>query len=157
MFVRNFLFFTNLYYINALSEREFMRKYAREIAFKLVYQYLITKEESPFTLEILTAEDSLDDGDIQYITSLYHGIIENYADIYRHISELSEDFKAERIFKADMAILVLAAYEILHLEDIPVKVSVSEAVELAKVYCTDKSPSFINGVLASFLQKHTDI
>ena len=130
-----------------------MRKLAREIAFKLIYEYLITGQQSDFSLEMLV-DDKFDGGDREYISGVYHGVIDNYSLLFGYIKELSEDFRAERIFKADMAILLLAGYEILFQKDIPVKVSVSEAVELAKTYSTDKSPSFINGVLASFLSRH---
>ena len=57
----------------------------------------------------------------------------------------------ERISKTDLAILRLATYEILYRDDIPFKVSVNEAVELAKSFSDDSSPSFINGVLAGVI------
>ena len=62
----------------------------------------------------------------------------------------------ERICKTDLAILRLAIYEIMHREDIPDKVSVNEAVELAKAFSEDASPSFINGVLAGILSKKAE-
>ena len=59
----------------------------------------------------------------------------------------------ERISKTDLAILRLAIYEILYREDIPYKVSVNEAVELAKSFSDNASPSFINGVLAGIIDE----
>ena len=71
------------------------------------------------------------------------------------IGELDEKIKPylkgwtmDRIGKTDLAILRLAVYEIFYRDDIPYKVSINEAVELAKSFCDDASPSFINGVLA---------
>ena len=63
-----------------------------------------------------------------------------------------KDWSFERISKIDLAILRLAIYEIKYREDIPCKVSVNEAVELAKIFGEDSSPAFINGVLAEILK-----
>mgnify|MGYP002516849677 CR=1 FL=1 len=60
-----------------------------------------------------------------------------------------KNWTIERIFKIDLAILSRAIYEILFIDNIPVKVSANEAVELAKKYSTEKSYSFVNGVLAT--------
>ena len=57
-------------------------------------------------------------------------------------------WKTQRMGKVDLTIIRLALYEILYDEDIPTGVAINEAVELAKRYGTDESPSFVNGVLA---------
>ena len=67
------------------------------------------------------------------------------------VSRFLRGFNIDRIYKIDLAILYVACYEILFMPDVPEKVSVNEAVELAKTYSTDKSPSFINGVLAGVI------
>ena len=59
----------------------------------------------------------------------------------------------ERIGQTDLAILRLAIYEILYRDDIPYKVSINEAVELAKKYGEDKSKNFVNGILASVVKE----
>ena len=59
----------------------------------------------------------------------------------------------DRISKTDLAILRVAVYEMLYREDIPYKVSVNEAVELAKIFSDGTSPSFINGVLAGVISE----
>ena len=58
--------------------------------------------------------------------------------------------KFDRIAKVDLSILRLAVYEILYRDDIPVNVSINEAVELAKKYSGEKTGSFINGILGNF-------
>ena len=55
--------------------------------------------------------------------------------------------------KVDLAILRLAVCEILYVPNIPTKVSINEAIELAKLYCDDKSPKFINGILGSVVNE----
>ena len=64
------------------------------------------------------------------------------------INEQTTGWKTGRMNKADLTILRLAVYEMKWDEDIPVKVAINEAVELAKKYSSDEGPSFINGVLA---------
>ena len=80
-----------------------------------------------------------------------------YKDIYAHIEELdaainevSKGWKTIRMGKVDLTLIRLAVYEIRFEEEIPVKVSINEAVELAKKYGTDDSPAFVNGILAKF-------
>ena len=65
-----------------------------------------------------------------------------------HTQEETTGWKTGRMNKADLTILRLAVYEMKWDEDIPVKVAINEAVELAKKYSSDEGPSFINGVLA---------
>ena len=80
-----------------------------------------------------------------------------YNDIYAHIEELdaaineaSKGWKTTRMGKVDLTLIRLAVYEIRFEEEIPVKVSINEAIELAKKYGTDDSPAFVNGILAKF-------
>ena len=75
------------------------------------------------------------------------GILEHKTEIDEAINTYAEGWSVERIAKVDIAILRLAVYEILFAEDIPNRVAVNEAVELAKEFSSDKSPSFINGIL----------
>jgi N utilization substance protein B len=68
------------------------------------------------------------------------------------INEVAEGWKTRRMGKAELTILRLALYEILYDEEIPQKVAINEAVELAKKFGGDDSPSFINGVLAKLVR-----
>ena len=123
------------------------RKTAREQVFKLIYERCVEGEPNSFSLD-LTLE-KCDDDDALFIRKLYAGINEKYAYLQRIIERYSKGFTFERIFKIECGLLMLASYEILYIDDIPVAASVNEALELAKKYSTDKSVSFINGVLAS--------
>ncbi|SFG37403.1 NusB antitermination factor [Lachnospiraceae bacterium C7] len=77
-------------------------------------------------------------------------IMENISDIDTQINEVSKNWKTTRMNKVDVTIIRLAVYEIQHDESVPTKVAINEAVELAKRYGTDKSATFVNGVLAKF-------
>ncbi|MBQ1802593.1 MAG: transcription antitermination factor NusB [Lachnobacterium sp.] len=79
-------------------------------------------------------------------------IITNVTEIDKKINEVSDNWKTSRMTKVDLTIIRLAAYEILFDEDVPNKVAINEAVELAKMYGTDKSKAFVNGVLSRFVE-----
>ena len=64
------------------------------------------------------------------------------------MNEVAKGWKTTRMGKVDLTIIRLAVYEMKYEEDIPVKVAINEAVELAKQYGTDDSPAFVNGILA---------
>ena len=89
--------------------------------------------------------------DSNYILDKYKKIVEKLEEIDAAIGEASKGWKVSRMAKVDLALLRLAVYEMKYEEDIPSKVSINEAVELAKKYGADESASFVNGVLAKFV------
>ena len=124
------------------------RKSAREYAYKLVFEYIFDKDAQTPTKDEIFKDPNLTKVDAEYITSVYEGIQEHYDDILETISRNAKNFKIERIFKPDLAALFLAIYEMKYIDDIPLNVSIFEAIELVKMYSTDKSYQFVNGVLA---------
>ena len=131
------------------------RSEIREQAFKLIYSLEIQKKE---TLEeqielYLESNNITDKNAIEYIKDAVLGIEKNKKEIMEKIEKnLKADWKIERISKIDLAILKLAVYEIKH-KDIPFKVVINEAVELAKKYGEDTSKNFVNGILASIVKE----
>lgn len=85
-----------------------------------------------------------------YFTDMVYGVINKREEIDEKIKPFLNKWKLDRIPQADRIVLEIAAYEILFMEDVPVSVSINEAVKLAKKYGTDSSSSYINGVLSSF-------
>ncbi|MEA5004594.1 MAG: transcription antitermination factor NusB [Christensenella sp.] len=131
------------------------RRSAREAAMKLLYEYSITDilskdtiEEAPDVLEA----DTLDEDNMRYIDGIVEQFVDKREEIDGIISENSHSWKIERIAKVDLAILRLALFEIIYLGT-PAKVTVNEAVELAKKYSADKSYKYINGLLGGYLKK----
>lgn len=86
--------------------------------------------------------------DADTIIDKFKNIVERLEDIDTAIGEVSKGWKVSRMAKVDLTLLRLAVYEMKYQEDIPVKVAINEAVELAKQYGSDDSPAFVNGVLA---------
>ena len=128
-----------------------MRRYAREVVFCLTYEYLFTNNINDLQLDLFERKDLTAD-DIDYIKNTYGGIIENFDTLHETVAGYSKGFKADRIYKVDLAILILAAYELSH-TDIPAEICINEAVELAKKFSTDKSVGFVNGILAQVCKK----
>lgn len=127
----------------------------REQAFKLIYSLEIQKKEnSKEQIELyLESNEIVDQKAIAYIQDAVLGIEEHKKEILEKIEKnLKSDWKIERISKIDLAILKLAIYEIKY-KEIPFKVVINEAVELAKKYGEESSKNFVNGILASIVKE----
>ncbi|MDR2547651.1 MAG: transcription antitermination factor NusB [Lachnospiraceae bacterium] len=90
---------------------------------------------------------------VDYIRTKLLRIVANLTEIDNVLTEKIEGWGINRIGKVDLAILRLAAYEIIYDDDIPQRVAINEAVELAKKFGQDNSKAFVNGVLAKFPMK----
>ncbi len=124
------------------------RRDARDIAFKLVFEYNFNKRENNEELEEYCL--NMDADDVAYVKEIYFGVSSHYDELIEKVSQHAEKFAMDRIFKVDLAILLLAIYEITYVDSVPFKVSVDEALNLAKKYSTEKSAKYINGILAKF-------
>lgn len=134
------------------------RKKARDNAFKCVYQLSFGQDlDICKILENCYLENENDEDEREYIEIVVNGIISNLDKIDGIILNNLKNWTIDRIFKIDLAILRLAVYEILFMDNIPVKVSANEAVELAKIYGNSDSKSFINGLLAKVIESKDEI
>ncbi len=126
------------------------RRALRESIFRILFRVEFNsidemKEQIDFSIN--TIED-IDTSDEEYIVHKTNKIISLMDEIDHIIEGISEGWHIERIGKAELAILRLAIYEMKYDEDVPFKVAINEAVELAKIYCNEDAKSFINGLLA---------
>ena len=119
------------------------RREAREELFKLVYEKLLRSETALEIYENESAERNLKD---KYIKSCFIGIFEKEEEIDALISENARGWKLSRISKVNLALIRISVYEMLYAE-IPVNISINEAIELSKKYGDDAAPSFVNGIL----------
>ena len=127
----------------------------RENAFKLIYSLEIQKVENvQEQINLYFESNNITDEEAKkYISNAVNGIEEHQEEILKDIeTNLKEEWKLSRISKMDLTILKLAIYEI-KFTDVPYKVSINEAVELAKKYGEDKSKNFVNGILASVVKE----
>ena len=127
----------------------------RENTFKLIYSLEIQKTENKEEqIDMFLETNNISDEEaIKYIKQYIPEIEKNKTEILEIIERnLKSNWKIERISKIDLSILKLAIYEIKYTE-IPYKVVINEAVELAKKYGEDTSKNFINGILASIVKE----
>ncbi len=127
----------------------------RESAFKLIYSLEIQKQNDlKEQIEIYFESENIENKEAkEYIEDAVLGIEAHKEEILGLIEKnLKSDWKIDRISKIDLSILKLAIYEIQY-KDIPFKVVINEAVELAKKYGEDSSKNFVNGILASIVNK----
>lgn len=128
------------------------RKDAREVAMKLLYQKNLSGETDLDYLLRMDPHHSINDNDKEYIFDMLNLFESHAEEIDGYIKDFSIGWEFSRIARVDLAILRLALCEILYRPDIPVSVSINEAVELAKKFSGDKSGKFINGVLGGFIR-----
>lgn len=128
------------------------RRKSRESAFKLLYQLEFQKDAYEPQKERFISEMDIDENDLDYFNKLVDGIFFEKNNIDLIYSKFLTNWNLERIPKVDQAILRIAIFEMTMLPDVPRNVSISEAVLLAKKYSTDKSRSYINGILGNIIK-----
>ena len=124
------------------------RKTARENAFLLLFELASKADETAeeiFEKATTVRELEVDD----YVKNVFFGVNENKKAIDEHVEKSLIGWKKDRVSAVSRAVISLAAYELLFLTDIPVRVSINEAIELSKKYDDDKAYVFVNGVLNS--------
>ena len=127
----------------------------RESAFKLIYSLEIQKQNDlKEQIDLYFESENIENTAAkEYIEDAVLGIENHKEEILTLIEKnLKKDWKIDRISRIDLSILKLAIYEIQY-KDIPFKVVINEAVELAKKYGEDSSKNFVNGILASIVNK----
>jgi N utilization substance protein B len=129
------------------------RRELRENVFKMLFRAEFhEREEMEGQLALFGEElEQLKEDDFSYISNKTNAILEQLPGIDELINEKSTGWKTSRMAKVDLTLIRLAVYEIKFDEDIPNKVAINEAVELAKTYGTDDSASFVNGILAKIV------
>ena len=129
------------------------RKKARDNAFKCIYELEFNKDASvEKILENCYEENGNVPEEKEYIEMVLNGVKEHLEEIDKIILVNLKNWSLDRIAKIDLAILRLAIFEIKYVDDIPVKVSANEAVELAKTYGNNDSRSFVNGLIAKVIE-----
>ena len=129
------------------------RSEAREAIFTQVFQFATQRDNMEQAREILLSEIPESEQNLGYITEVTEGILEHEAEIIDIINNnLKKGWTFKRLSKVSRTILKVAIYEMKYCDDVPPRVAINEAVELAKKYCDENEPSFINGVLGSVMR-----
>lgn len=139
------------------------RKNAREIALHLIFELGFKEFEADEILldrlddsvrQAMSEEISLYAGDLSdeqknYITAVVHGVASHLSMLDEKIAAHSTNWEANRLSRMTTAVLRLALYEMLFVDDVPEGAAINEAVELAKLYDSKEASAFINGVLGA--------
>ena len=127
------------------------RQEARDYLFGLLFETEFRGEEDPAEIYNLACADRQIPVD-KYIKETFFGVLSKSEVLDAVISKYSKGWRADRLSKVSRTVIRIAAYEILFVEDIPMNVSISQAVELSLKYGEDKAKQFVNGVLSGLFK-----
>jgi len=127
------------------------RREARMAALQSLFAADIRGERGEASLEWLGVENSLQDASMDFADSLARGVTNTRCELDQHIQRHAPAWPVDQLALVDRNILRIALYELLHSPEVPHKTAINEAVELAKVFGSDSSARFINGVLGSVM------
>lgn len=129
------------------------RKQAREGAMKLLFQMENTNDYSDEAMELYFNNfEEFGKSEKEYVADAVKTIFENLDIIDKNIGDNLQGWSVNRLAKVDLAALRVAIYEIMYRDDIPIEVSINEAIEIVKKYSSEDSFKFINGVLGGFVR-----
>jgi N utilization substance protein B len=130
------------------------RRQAREIALQALYEIDCSGHASQQTLEHLIQDNRLSEEGAKFANELVLGVLQARAQLDQIIARHAPEFPVDQLAIVDRNILRIALHELQFNADVPIKVAINEAVELAKTFGSDTAPRFVNGVLGAFLQEH---
>ncbi|WP_028309487.1 transcription antitermination factor NusB [Desulfitibacter alkalitolerans] len=123
------------------------RKAAREKAMQALFQIELTKVDPEEAIKNVVGESELDEQSKAFARSLIIGTLEKLDVIDKKIRENAHKWQLERIGNVEKTALRIAVYEVLYVEDVPNAVAINEAINLVKVFSTEKAAPFVNGIL----------
>ena len=131
------------------------RRKAREIALQALFQFDFTKNDDENLIEMLIKETKgLNQQSILFTREIIKGTIANLEAIDATIKTVSNDWKIERMAAVDRNIVRMAVYELkFNSEDTAPKIIINEAIEIAKIFGSDESSRFVNGILGALIKK----
>ena len=128
------------------------RHTARENVFTLLYEAAFHPDREAAEIYETAKEDRAWEDD-PYLRDTFYGAVAHKAELDERIESYSRGWKKERISPVSLAIMELAAYEMLYCTDIPLRVSLNEAIELVKTYDEEGARAFVNGILNAIAQE----
>ncbi|EFH86928.1 N utilization substance protein B [Ktedonobacter sp. SOSP1-85] len=130
-----------------------IRRQARMVALQTLYEYDMVHHDPLEILQRHAEERNLHAKVVEYAQELAEGVCKHLADIDAHIQSAAREWPLQQMARVDKNILRLAIYEILFNNTVPAKAAINEAVELAKLFGSDTSSRFINGVLGTIFNR----
>lgn len=131
------------------------RRQARELALQGLYAWEVGELDLEQIEQQVIVDDDASVRTLEYARSLFRLTCQNHERTDTIIAELAHNWKVSRMATVDRNILRLAITELAEMPDVPVKVVLNEAIELAKKFSTAESSSFINGILDKYIKSPT--
>ena len=132
------------------------RRFGRVTALSALYQMDIGNFPRAKVLKLDWITEKIPDDLIEFICTLINGAADHQEEIDNLIVKYSDNWTLDRISPVDKAILRFSIYSLLYREDVPAKVVIDEAIEISKLYSSEKSYQFINGILDGIKNKKTE-
>lgn len=124
-----------------------VRREGRENAVQALYAIELSPSQPREAIHLFWEASRFKPAAKAFATELLSGILDKSAELDARISAKSPNWSLSRMAKIDLAIIRLAAYELIYREDIPKNVTINEAIEIAKKFGSEESPAFVNGIL----------
>jgi N utilization substance protein B len=133
------------------------RHIGREAVFQALYSVHISQENETKILDDIQGRYNFDDDIKEYVTVLFLKTIENKKFIVETISKYLENWEWSRVALLDQLILQMATAELFYLDDVPPKVTIAEAIEIANQFSTSDSSAFVNGILDAIYKEQKQV
>ncbi|MDQ7029962.1 MAG: transcription antitermination factor NusB [Ardenticatenia bacterium] len=131
------------------------RRLARATALQALYEIDVAQHRPAAVVRQRIEEaGDLPPTEVQFVHQLVSGVLAHRQEIDRYIEQIAPEWPVDQLAPIDRNILRMAIYELLHIQETPVKVAINEAVELAKTFGSDSSRRFINGALGTFVNRY---
>ncbi len=131
-----------------------IRRQARSVALQALYEIDSVGHDQNQVVKRCALDEALPDEGGEFASELVKGVEEHRAQLDVVIGKYAPEWPVEQLAVVDRNILRMALYELFYAKDVPIKVAINEAVELAKTFGSDTAPRFVNGVLGAFLLEH---
>lgn len=131
------------------------RRKAREFALQMLYQFDVSNDFEHLINEFWSNKDVPDDVK-EFTNNIVEGVVKNLHIVDNLLVESAENWSIDRMALVDRNIMRIAVYELLFIKEIPVKVTINEAIEIAKRFGGEESSSFINGILDRIIRDNKE-
>ena len=132
------------------------RRKAREFALQMLYQFDVSNEFEYLINEFWSNKEVPDDVK-EFADNIVEGVVKNLHSIDNMLIESAANWSIDRMAVVDRNIMRIAVYELLFIKNIPVKVTINEAIEIAKRFGGEESSAFINGILDKIIKDYKDL
>ena len=132
-----------------------IRRQAREAALQALYEIDCAGHTAEPALQNRKDEIEFSPEGSDFAAELVNGVVAHCRELDGVIAKYAPEWPVDQLAVVDRNVLRIALFELLYMNDVPIKVAVNEAVELGKTFGGDSAPRFVNGVLGAFLQEHS--